>query len=138
MNATIILYPLLAQVLLVLILFMLLGKRKFAAAKTKTVNLQDAAMNNKAWPKDVVLVSNNIANQFEVPVLFYVLALVCYVTSSVNIVTVACAWLFVVARYCHAYVHVTRNVVPIRFRFFLISLLSILVMFVTTTLQLIV
>jgi hypothetical protein len=136
MNAITIIYPVLAHVLLVLLLFILLGKRKYSAAKARTVDLKETAMNNKAWPKDVVLVSNNIANQFEVPVLFYVIALVCYLTQNINIVAVTCAWFFVVARYCHAYVHVTQNVVPIRLRFFITSLMSVLVMFVTTMIEL--
>jgi hypothetical protein len=137
MNPDTILYPVLAQILLVLILFTLLGKRKFNAAKAKTVDVKAAAMDTKAWPRDVVLVSNNIANQFEVPVLFYVIAIVTYLNDSVTIISVVCAWLFVAARYCHAYVHVTKNCVPIRLRFFLISLLSVLVMLVTTSWKLV-
>ncbi|MFC3093460.1 hypothetical protein DRW07_04480 [Alteromonas sediminis] len=138
MNTEVIFYPVLAQVFLVIFLFMLLGKRKLNAAKNKSVDLKQAAVNNKAWPSDVVLVSNNIANQFEIPVLFYVLSLVTYMTNSVSFITVTFAWLFVAARYCHAFVHVTNNRVPIRFRCFLVSVLMVILMLVTTSIHIIV
>ncbi len=137
MTPETIFYPVLCQIVLVILLFGLLGKRKFNAVKTKAVDLKETAMNNKAWPQGVVLVSNNITNQFEVPVLFYVIALVSYVTNSVSLFTVVCAWLFVAARCCHAFVQVSKNVVPMRFRFFLLSVLFVLLMLIDTAIQLI-
>ena len=39
------------------------------------------------------------------------------------------AWLFVVARCIHAYVHVTTNYVPARLRAFIVSIVLLLVLF---------
>ena len=73
MNGTEILFPVLANILLVIIMFFVLGARKGAAVKAGLVSRDDTALDNKAWNDEVVKVSNNIANQFETPILFYLL-----------------------------------------------------------------
>ena len=75
MNASTILLPLLVQISLTLIMFLLLGVRKTKAIKAGGVDRKATALNNSAWPEDVVKVSNNIANQFQTPVLFYVIGI---------------------------------------------------------------
>jgi len=58
--------------------------------------------------------ANSFSNQFEMPVLFYVLTILEYVTHLAGIVFVVLAWIFVIFRVLHAYVHVTSNIVPLR------------------------
>src|SRR5690606_3156098 len=103
MSSSHIFWPLLAQVFLTLVMFIVLGARKAKAVKSGKVNRQQAALDNRVWPEDVVKVSNNIANQFEIPVLFYVLCFVLYSINAAGSVAVFLAWLFVVSRYAHAY-----------------------------------
>lgn len=62
MNSNHIIWPVLAQILLTLMMFIVLGIRKAKAVKAGAVNRQEAALDNRVWPKDVVKVSNNIAN----------------------------------------------------------------------------
>ena len=57
---------------------------------------------------------NNLANQFELPVLFHAVCLALFVTGGAGPVAVWLAWAFVLSRYAHAFVHVTSN--RIRFR----------------------
>ena len=121
MNSNHIIWPVLAQVFLTLTMLILLGVRKAKAVKTGAVNRQQAALNNRVWPEDVVKVSNNIANQFEVPVLFYVLCLVLYSINAVSLVAIVLAWLFVLSRFAHAYVHIGSNYVPMRLRLYLVG-----------------
>jgi hypothetical protein len=128
MNSSDILWPVLAQILLTLIMFILLGVRKAKAVKAGDVDRQKAALNNGVWPEYVVKVSNNIANQFEVPVLFYVLCLVLFSLNAVGVVAVGLAWLFALSRYAHAYVHIGSNYVPMRLRLFLVGCLALIVM----------
>lgn len=130
MNSSPIFWPVLAQVFLTLVMFIVLGARKARAIKAGTVNRQQAALDNRVWPEDVVKVSNNIANQFEVPVLFYVLCLVIHSVNAAGTVALVLAWLFVLSRYAHAYVHVGSNYVPMRLRLFLFGCLVLLVMLV--------
>lgn len=128
MNSNHIIWPVLAQIFLTLIMFIMLGMRKAKAVKAGEVNRQQAAVNNRVWPEDVVKVSNNIANQFEAPVLFYVLCLVLYSINAVGMAAIALAWLFALSRFAHAYVHIGSNYVPMRFRLFVIGCLVLITM----------
>lgn len=136
MNSSLIFWPVLAQVLLTLIMFILLGVRKARAVKAGTVNRKQAALNNREWPEDVIKVSNNIANQFEFPVLFYVLCLVLYSAGAVGMLALVLAWLFALSRFVHAYVHVGSNYVPMRLRLFLVGCLVLIGMFMLVAWQL--
>ncbi|MEP1448916.1 MAG: MAPEG family protein [Paraglaciecola sp.] len=128
MNSNQIIWPVLAQIFLTLIMFIILGVRKAKAVKAGAVNRQQAALNNQVWPQDVIKVSNNIANQFEAPVLFYVLCLVLYSINAVGIVAIVLAWLFALSRFAHAYVHIGSNYVPMRLRLFLIGCFVLIAM----------
>lgn len=130
MNSIHILWPVLAQILLTLSVFIVLGVRKAKAVKAGEVNRKQAALNNREWPDDVVKVSNNIANQFEFPVLFYVLCLVLYNINAVGVVAIVLAWSFTLSRFAHAYVHIGSNYVPIRLRLFLVGCLVLIAMLV--------
>jgi hypothetical protein len=123
-----ILFPVLANILLVIIMFFVLGARKGAAVKAGLVSRDNTALDNKAWNDDVVKVSNNIANQFETPVLFYLLCLGAVVGGVSDTLLIVLAWFYTMLRYFHAYVHVTSNYVPLRMKVFIISLIVILIM----------
>lgn len=129
MNSTYILWPVLAQVLLTLMMFTVLGVRKAKAVKAGAIDREQTALNNRAWTQDVVKVSNNIANQFEFPVLFYILCLMLYMTNTVDLTAIALAWAFTLSRYAHAYVHIGSNTVPLRLRLFLVGCLVLIAMF---------
>ena len=130
MNSSYIIWPVLAQILLTLLMFVMLGLRKAKAVKAGEVNRKLAALNNREWPEDVVKVSNNITNQFEVPVLFYVLCLVLYSINAVGMFAIVLAWLFTLSRYAHAYVHIGSNYVPMRLRLFLLGCFLVIAMFI--------
>ncbi len=129
MHPNHILWPVLAQVLLTIIMYVVLALRKARAVRSGNVNRQAIALDNKAWPVDVIKVSNNVANQFESPVLFYVICLVLFSLNGVSVVVLALAWVYVLSRYVHAYVHVNANSVRVRFSVFLLSM-AVLVMLV--------
>ena len=130
MNSSYIFWPVLAQIFLTLIMFIMLGVRKAKAVKAGEVNRKQAALNNREWTEDVIKVSNNIANQFEVPVLFYVLCLVLYNINAVGMLAIVLAWLFTLSRYAHAYVHIGSNYVPMRLRLFLLGCLVVIAMLI--------
>jgi len=128
MNLTSIFIPLLIQITLTLVMFILLGIRKTKAIKAGGVDRKAAALDNSAWPEAVVKVSNNIANQFQTPVLFYVLCITFQVTNNVSTLVLALAWIYCISRLVHAYVHIGSNFIPARLRAFMIGALTLLVM----------
>jgi hypothetical protein len=48
------------------------------------------------------------------PTLFYILTLLAYFTHHARILFVVLAWVFVIFRLLHAYVHVTSNIANLR------------------------
>lgn len=132
MNPNLIFYPIIFQILLTIWLYALLVIRKNKALKSGEVDEARRALFEDAWPDDVIAVNNCIKNQFQAPVLFYVLSMLLFALNSVSALTLAVAWLFVVSRVAHAIVHTGSNYVPARRRFFMlgiffVSILTVLV-----------
>jgi hypothetical protein len=81
-------------------------------------------------PPDVSLFNRNLMNLLEMPVLFYVACLVLYVTSRVSVVVLVGAWLFVLLRLLHSFVHLTTNRVIARLISFTASNIILLVIWI--------
>ena len=76
-------------------------------------------------PPEVSNPSDNLKNLFEIPVLFYALALYLYVTRQVDSLYVGSAWVFVFFRTLHSAVHCTFNLVMLRFYLYLIATVAV-------------
>jgi hypothetical protein len=122
--------PVLVQILITISGYLLLGVRKSRAVKSNNVDLEKAALDNDAWPDYVLVISNNIRNQFQVPVLFYVLCILFYSIDAVSAMVLYLAWAFVISRAIHAYIHMSSNYVPARFTVFTIGFIIMIVMVV--------
>ena len=126
MNQELILWPILAQVILTLGLFIRLGQVKDQARAANEVDLGVTALDNDAWPDYVRQVANCMRNQFQVPVLFYVLLFMLFVLDAVETVAIVLAWLFIASRLVHAFIHTGTNHVPHRTRVFKLSVLLVI------------
>lgn len=117
MNQTAIFWPVLAQVLLVYIVYLVMGRRRYGAVRSGEAKAGQFKTRSTE-PASSVTVANNLSNQFELPVLFYVLCLALHETNGVNYLTLALMWIFVASRYAHAWVHLTTNNLRLRSRIF--------------------
>ena len=129
MSVQMILLPLFIQVLLTLGLGALLAVRRRRAFLSGT-RYQDIALREPNWLKDALQAGYSYQNQFELPLLFYVLTILALLTKQADLVFVVMAWLFVLTRIMQAYVHVTDNNVPRRGLFFGIGFLILMIMWV--------
>lgn len=136
MNATLILWPVLIQISLTIVIFFLLAVAKAKAIKAGDVDREKAALHNDAWPDEVLKVSNNLQNQFQTPVLFYALSFAFLHVGTISVTALLLAWGYVVTRIAHAFVHVTSNYVPMRFRLFLLGFVMLVVMSIILAKQL--
>lgn len=118
MPTHLILYSVLVQIFLTIAMYIKLNAAKRKAVLRGEVDEARRALDDDAWPDSVRKINNNIRNQFEVPVLFYVLVLALVELNAVNYASVVVAWLFVLSRIAHAYVHTGSNYVPLRRRIF--------------------
>ncbi|TMH88282.1 MAG: hypothetical protein E6H45_00845 [Betaproteobacteria bacterium] len=66
-------------------------------------------------------------NLLELPVLFYVVCLLMLATGRFDSVQVSLAWVFVIARTVHAFIHIAFNYVPLRFAAFLAGVVTLAV-----------
>lgn len=121
MDNNLIFFPVLVQVALTLFLYIYLAMVKTRAVKLGEVDESRRALHDDAWPDSVLQVNNCIRNQFEVPLLFYVLIGVLWASGGVNIYVHLAAWLFAITRICHAFVHTGSNYVPLRRKFFVVG-----------------
>lgn len=137
MNPNEIFLPVLAQVLITIAGFMLLGVRKAKAIRAGGVDRTKTALDNDAWPDYVKMVSNNIRNQFQVPVLFYVLCFVFHSIGAVTSTVLVLAWAFVISRAIHAYIHMSSNHVPSRFKVFAVGCLIMTIMTILAVIALV-
>lgn len=106
------------QVALTLLLLAWLGRARASSAARGEVRIKDVALSSDAWPDHIKQVGNAFANQFELPVLFYVAALLAILMGKVDGIVVGLAWAFVALRIVHAYIHVTNNKVIRRFQIY--------------------
>jgi len=119
MNPTLILFPVFAQVALTFGLLAWTGRSRVAAVMRGEVKVKDIALGQSAWPDRITQLSRSYQNQFELPLLFYVLAALLLVTRHVDTLLLVLAWAFVALRYAHAYIHTTSNTLRTRFNLFL-------------------
>lgn len=123
MHPDLIFVPLLIQVLLTLVIYIRLGQAKEQAVKIGQVDQTRRALYEDAWPEDVRKINNNIRNQFETPVLFYVLVISLWLLDAAGPAAQLLACGYAVLRIAHAFVHTGSNVVRVRKRLFQASII---------------
>ncbi|MGE3245222.1 MAG: MAPEG family protein [Beijerinckiaceae bacterium] len=138
MTVPAILSPLFAHVLLVFALGVLLAVRRSAAVRSGAVKPGPALVGDKSvWPKPALLASNAFDNQFQFPVLFYVLTILALVTKKADVLFVFMAWIFVATRFLHAAIHATTNRMPARFYAFLAGVFVLAAMWIVFVLRIV-
>jgi hypothetical protein len=130
MSVEMILLPLFVEVILTFTLLFWLAPLRAGDFRSGLVREEDIALRQPNWSKPALQVQYSFSNQFELPVLFYVLTILAYVTHHAGILFVVLAWVFVIFRLFQAYVHVTNNKVRLRGLFFGISALALAIMWV--------
>lgn len=125
--AAAVLAPLFAQIALTFALLFWMAVLRARDLRSGAVKQRDIALGQQAWPEPTQKVANAFSNQFEAPVLFYVLTGLQWALGAVDQITIALAWAFVLSRYIHAIEHTGRNVVMRRGAIYGIGVLILLV-----------
>lgn len=106
---TAILYPVFVQMFLTLFIGVRAAVGRVKLVRSGQIHPSKIALDNSNWPDDLRKLTNSYSNQFEVPVLFYVLCIVAMLTNMADMIAIALAWMFVASRMVHAYIHTTNN-----------------------------
>jgi hypothetical protein len=89
-----------------LLLWMAGARRTALVGATKP---RDIALGQPNWPARATQVGNCYRNQFELPVLFYVLIALALPLRHADLVIVMLSWVFVVTRFVHAGIFTSSN-----------------------------
>src|SRR5712691_5174204 len=120
--------PVFATVFLTILVWAYMYIRRISFITGNKISPNDLAVPGaltRLTPPAVSNPSDNLKNLFEIPVLFYALALYLFVTSQVDAAYVGAAWIFVVFRASHSAVHCTFNLVMLRFYLYLVATLAV-------------
>lgn len=88
------------------------------------------------FPERAINASDNLKHQFEMPVLFFVLALLFVGPLETTPAVLALAWAFFGLRVIHALIQLTVNIIfPWRFGVFILSTVCLIALFIIALLQ---
>ena len=124
-SASSILWPMLAHIAWVVLLYVWLTYARWVAVKRGEVDYSSFEFNREE-PPAVARIRLNLANQFEWPVVFYALVVLLIALGKVTTFDVIAAWVFVVGRVIHTLVQTLTDNVPLRGNVFMINFLAVL------------
>lgn len=130
MSIEAILLPMFTQVALTLVLLYWMGYLRIRSIRTGKVKADQIALREPNWPLRVTQIGNAYHNQLELPVLFYVVMLLALITNTLDVVIYMLAWMFVLSRVLHAYIHVTSNRLDRRGGLFMVGAVALTLMWV--------
>jgi hypothetical protein len=130
MSLQAVLLPLFVEVILTFMLMLWMGALRGGDLRSGAAKPADVALREPNWPRRTMQAAYSFSNQFELPVLFYVLTILEWITRHAGYVFVVLAWIFVICRVLQAYVHVTSNTYRLRSTLYSIGAVVLLVMWV--------
>jgi hypothetical protein len=117
-----ILYPIFALACWTAIVLSLIPLVRVRAGFRKEIVVEDFKYGeSSSVPPHVSIPNRNLMNLLELPVLFYVVCLMLYVTAGVSSLAVSLAWTYVALRILHSAIHLTYNRVVHRLTAFALS-----------------
>jgi hypothetical protein len=132
-----ILYPMFALAAWTLIVLLLIPIVRARSARRREIAIDDFKYGESpAVPPSVSIPNRNYMNLLELPMLFYVVCILLYVTAGASTATIALAWAFVVLRIAHSLIHLSYNRVVHRLAAFSASNVVLVVLWVSAGLHL--
>ena len=120
------LYPVFAMMALTMFCMVRLGLLRWVAVNRGEIDPRFFSLfRGYEEPEKLAAYSRHVVNLFEAPLLFYVISLTAFVTGQSGNWLLGLAWTYVALGFFHSYVHLTSNVVLIRFRIFVASMLTL-------------
>ena len=109
MSAQMVLLPVFVLVgLTFALLLWMAGARRQALVGGQT-RVRDVVLGQPNWPTRATQVGNSFKNQFELPLLFYILIALALPLRHADLFIVLMSWVFVITRFAHAGIFVTSD-----------------------------
>ena len=109
MSVQMVLLPVFVLVGLTFALLLGMASARTRALSSREISFKDIALGQQNWQLRATQIGNCFKNQFELPVLFYVLIALALPLRRADLFIVLMSWVFVVTRFAHAGIFVTSN-----------------------------
>ena len=109
MSVRMVLLPVFVLIGLTFALLLAMASARTRALSRREISFKDIALGQQNWPQRATQFGNCFKNQFELPVLFYVLIALALPLRRADLFIVLMSWVFVVTRFAHAGIFVTTN-----------------------------
>ena len=130
MSVQMVLLPVFVLVALTFAVFFGMAGNRMKAMSSGQAKPNDILAGTVKWPSRAAQFGDCFRNQFEVPVLFYVLIAIGLPLRRIDLVLVLLSWVFVITRYAHAGIFVTSNGLQPRAMAFFSGTLVLLAMWI--------
>ena len=128
-----VLWPMLAMAALTFAVLSLVPMFRVGDARAGRVAPNDFKMGESdKVPESTRLYNRNYMNLLELPVLFYVICCILYMTDTLRPEELWLAWGFVAFRALHSLVHLTLNLVLLRLSLFSLAAFSLMALWILT------
>ena len=131
MDAGAILLPVFVVAALTVVMMVLMVSTRIPAMTAAGIDAQDAKRTAALvgrLPERIQFIADNYNHLFEQPTVFYAVAISIAVLGHADALHVQCAWAFAICRILHSIVHVTANIVLVRFTLFLGAWIAVAIM----------
>ena len=119
-----ILWPMLAHIGWVSMLYVWLTVARQRAVRSGQIESSCFVL-GRDEPLEVARITRNLANQFELPLIFYAVVVLLVALGQVTLFDVIAAWLFVAGRVAHTLVQTLTDNVSLRGQVFTINFLAV-------------
>jgi len=104
-------FPVIALILGTLVFTAIMGITRLRAARSGAVDYRifKVYRNKQDMPDTMLKISNHYDNLMTMPVLFYLIVTMIYVTQNVDSAFIVLAWAYVVTRLVHSIIHLGKN-----------------------------
>jgi hypothetical protein len=130
MSVQMVLLPVFVLVGLAFALLLGMAIARGRAVAGKETSLKDIAQGRPNWPTRTAQIGDCFSNQFEIPVLFYILIAIALPLRHADFFIVLMSWVFVITRFAHAGIFVTSNNVRVRSAAWFAGVLVLLAMWI--------
>lgn len=135
MTVTDFLLPVFVEVFLIFILMGVMGRARLGSIARGEVKAESVALDSRNYGPRAQQFGNSFNNQFELPMLFFVLIAFILITRVFGTPLLALAWIFVLSRIAHAFVHTTSNNVMWRTRIYSLGAVVLFIMWLIFAIQ---
>ncbi len=128
MNGIEIFEPFAAMLVLTFVVWLHMYVKRIGYMTRNRIDAQKMTTPDRAYellPDEINYVAYNLRNLVELPLVFYALCLMLYVTGEVDGIYVTAAWVFFGFRALHSLVHCTFNRVILRFGLYMLSAIAL-------------